>query len=160
MTATDALHEVLTLSEAADLSARLGYAVGRSSLSRYAKTGRLTARKSKGTWLTSRTALARLIAELRVERRDHPRPAEGPPEALPSEVRDMLDEIDRLLAELARRPSPSKAVIEALETDAIYYTAHIEGNPLSLREARAVIDAYRVERNKVAKEPFPESLPG
>jgi hypothetical protein len=34
-----------------------------------------------------------------------------------------------------------------LETDAVYYSAHIEGNPLTLEEARAVIDAWRSEQS-------------
>jgi hypothetical protein len=62
------------------------------------------------------------------------------------EIEAMLAEIERLRTELAHRPSPPPAIIQALETDAIYHTAHLEGNPLTLKEARRVIDAYRAER--------------
>jgi hypothetical protein len=46
------------------------------SKKRYAQSGRLLARKSNGTWLTTRSALQALIVELMTERRGRPREEE------------------------------------------------------------------------------------
>lgn len=47
------LTEVVTIGEAIELAKRLGHPLDRANLMRYAQKGRLTARKSKGTWLTA-----------------------------------------------------------------------------------------------------------
>lgn len=150
MLTNEILREAITLPEAVELSAQLGHALDRRNLHRYARSGRLAARKSQGTWLTTRSALVELIADLERERRG--RPLQTPRAATPlaydrtPEVEAMLAEIERLRTELTRRPAPPPAILQALETDAIYYTAHLEGNPLTLDEARQVIDTYRAER--------------
>ena len=64
MLTQQALVEVVTLPEAVALAERLGYSVDRSNLLRYARSGRLIARKSQGTWLTTRSALKALVVEL------------------------------------------------------------------------------------------------
>lgn len=144
------LREAITLPEAVELSSRLGHTLDRRNLQRYARGGRLVARKSQGTWLTTRSALVELIADLERERRGRPlqttQTAKPPAYQRTPEIEAMLTEIERLRAELSRRPAPPPAILQALETDAIYHTAHLEGNPLTLHEARQVIDAYRAER--------------
>jgi hypothetical protein len=150
MVTKEILREVITLPEAVELSARLGHALDRRNLQRYARSGRLAARKSQSTWLTTRSALTLLIADLEQERRGRPlQTSRADPylayERTP-EIEAMLADIEQLRVELARRPLPPPAILQALETDAIYYTAHLEGNPLTLKEARQVIDAYRAER--------------
>jgi hypothetical protein len=148
--ADEILREAITLPEAVDLSARLGHALDRRNLERYARGGRLIARKSRGTWLTTRSAMVDLITDLERERRGRPlqraRSAAIPAYQRTAQIETILNEVDQLRTELARRPLPSPAFLQALETDAIYHTAHLEGNPLTLEEARRVIDAYRDER--------------
>jgi len=148
MLTKEILHEAITLPEAVELSARLGHALDRRNLQRYARSGRLAARRSGSAWLTTRSALVALLADLERETRGRPlRPTPATPtyERTP-EIAAMLAEVEQLRVELARRPAPPPAILQALETDAVYYTAHLEGNPLTLDEARRVIDAYRAGR--------------
>ncbi len=67
------LEEVITLPEASVLAEKMGYRLDRSNLLRYARSGRLLARKSQGTWLTTRAALQALVVELAAETRGRPR---------------------------------------------------------------------------------------
>ena len=76
MLTQQALVEVVTLPEAVALAERLGYSLDRSNLLRYARSGRLIARKSQGTWLTTRSALKALVVELALQPRGRPRAAE------------------------------------------------------------------------------------
>ena len=73
MIAGQALNEVMTLAEAVKLSHLLGHPVDRANLLRYAQEGRLAARKSAGTWLTTRSALRELVISLEAQTRGRPR---------------------------------------------------------------------------------------
>ena len=73
MVTTRVLEEVLTLTEAVTVADRLGHPLDRNNLVRYAKEGRLVARKSGGTWLTTRAAVRDLVVSLEAEKRGRPR---------------------------------------------------------------------------------------
>ena len=152
MLTQNALHEVVTLPEASALAATMGYGLDRSNLLRYARTGRLVARKSGGTWLTTRSAVQALIVELADETRGRPRAqsavwTEAP---MSPELAVALEEIDRLRLELVQ-PVRSQAEADYLRreltVEAIYHTNHIEGNQLSLSEVREVVEAFWAEAN-------------
>lgn len=151
MTVKEILEEVITLPEAATVSAQMGHALDRSNLLRYAQSGRLLARKSNGTWLTTRSALQALIVELMAERRGRPR-EEGPAwttfEMTPS-LATTLARIDDLRAKLLaqeRSELEEEQLRRQLTVEAIYHTNHIEGNRLTLPEVRAVVEAFWQER--------------
>ncbi len=145
-----ALHEVITLSEASELAARWRHPIDRGNLLRYAQSGRLTARKSKGTWLTTRHALRRLIEELEEEPRGRPRII-SPPSAViafntDDELNDILVQVRRLQAELQDQslsPEQESTLWDELTAEAVYYTNRIEGNRLTWEEARQVIEEAR-----------------
>jgi len=151
MIVREILEEVITLPEAATVSARMGYALDRSNLIRYARSGRLFARKSNGTWLTTRSALQTLIIELMAERRGRPREA-APSWAtfeMPPSLAATLTQIDDLRVKLLaqeRPPLEEEQLRRQLTVEAIYHTNHIEGNRLSLLEVRAVVEAFWAER--------------
>lgn len=149
------LEEVITLPEASVLAGKMGYALDRSNLLRYARSGRLVARKSQGAWLTTRAALQALIVELAGEARGRPRSASvldavaGTPAwatvEIAADVAASLSEIDALRRELADQPhSPAERerLRRELTVEAIYHTNHIEGNLLSLPEVRALVEAF------------------
>ena len=105
MLTQQALTEVVTLPEAVALAERLGYSLDRSNLLRYARSGRLIARKSQGTWLTTRSALKALVVELALQPRGRPRAAE-PAWATVEPSPDLvatLAEIDDLKAQVGAR---------------------------------------------------------
>jgi hypothetical protein len=147
------LEEVITLPEASILAGKMGYAMDRSNLLRYARSGRLLARKSQGTWLTTRAALQALIVEVAAEARGRPRTGEpdwAAVEVAP-ELAATLGEIDDLQAQLAAQPlsAPQREQLRReLTVEAIYHTNRIEGNPLTLPEVRAVVAAYWAEQAK------------
>ena len=158
MLARQILEEVITLPEGSVLAAKMGYALDRSNLLRYARSGRLVARKSQGAWLTTRAALQALIVELAADTRGRPRPvsALGADEKTPTwatveltpAMAASLTEIDALRSELAGRPhSPAERerLCRELTVEAIYHTNRIEGNLLSLPEVRAVVEAFWAE---------------
>lgn len=155
------LEEVITLPEGSILAGKMGYALDRSNLLRYARSGRLVARKSQGAWLTTRSALQTLIIELAAETKGRPRPAptldaskEAPAWAaveIPGAAAASLAEIDALRCELAKQPSTSaerERLRRELTVEAIYHTNRIEGNSLSLPEVRAVVEAFWAEQDE------------
>jgi len=159
MLARQILEEVITLPEGSVLAGQMGYALDRSNLLRYARSGRLVARKSQGAWLTTRAALQALIVELAAEARGRPRPVLGAVEGVPAwatvdiapDVAASLSEIDALRSELAGQPhSPAERerLRRELIVEAIYHTNRIEGNPLSLPEVRAVVEALWTDRDE------------
>jgi hypothetical protein len=151
MATTQILEEVLTLAEAVTVADRLGHPLDRNNLVRYAKEGRLAARKSSGTWLTTRAAVRDLIVSLEAEKRGRPRrlrlsPGRTVHYTRTSELVSALADIQRLRAELRhkKRPVEQEAQLwERLTTAAIYHTNHLEGNALTFDEAKAVMDEYR-----------------
>jgi len=158
MLTQQALVEVVTLPEAVALAERLGYALDRSNLLRYARSGRLIARKSQGTWLTTRSALKALVVELALQPRGRPRAAEpiwATVEPSPDLVAT-LAEIDDLKAQVGAR---ARSVVDAerlrreLTVEAIYHTNRIEGNPLTLPEVRAVVEAFWAEGLEAHEQP-------
>jgi hypothetical protein len=158
MLACQILEEVITLPEGSVLAGKMGYALDRSNLLRYARSGRLVARKSQGAWLTTRSALQALIVELAAEARGRPRPALSAGAETPAwatveiapDVAASLAEIDALRSELAGQPhSPAERerLRRELTVEAIYHTNRIEGNLLSLPEVRTVIEAFWAEES-------------
>lgn len=150
MQTQSALQEVVTLPEASKLAATMGYGLDRSNLLRYARAGRLLARKSGGTWLTTRSAVQALILELAGETRGRPRTLLTPwaEVAMSPELAETLAEIDHLRGELAqqtRSPAEEEHLRRELTVEAIYHSNRIEGNQLSLPEVRAIVDAFWVE---------------
>lgn len=151
MTVKEILEEVITLPEAAAISDQMGHALDRSNLLRYAQSGRLLARKSNGTWLTTRAALETLIVELIAEHRGRPR-EEAPVWAtfeMTPRLAATLAQIDELRARLLvqeRSALEEEQLRRQLTVEAIYHTNHIEGNRLSLPEVRAVVEAFWQER--------------
>ena len=147
MLTQQALEEVVTLPEAVILARRLGYALDRSNLLRYARSGRLIARKSQGTWLTTRSALQALTIELALQPRGRPRAAEPTWAAVEpnTELTAILAEIDDLKAQInarERSADETERLRRELTVEAIYHTNRIEGNPLTLPEVRAVVEAF------------------
>jgi hypothetical protein len=153
MLVREILEEVVTLPEASALAGRMGYAMDRSNLLRYARSGRLMARKSQGTWLTTRAALQALIVEVAAEARGRPRPTAeewGTVEITP-DLAATLAEIDDLRTRLAaqqRSAAQREQLRRELTVEAIYHTNRIEGNPLTLPEVRAVVEAYWAEQGQ------------
>ena len=168
MLARQILEEVIALPEGSVLAGKMGHTLDRSNLLRYARSGRLVARKSQGAWLTTRAALQALIVELAAEARGRPRPVPvlGAVEGtsawatveIAPDVAASLGEIDALRSELANQPhSPAERerLRRELAVEAIYHTNRIEGNPLSLPEVRAVVEAFwstQDERRPVLRE--------
>ncbi len=148
-----ALNEVMTLAEAVKLSRLLGHPVDRANLLRYAQEGRLTARKSAGTWLTTRSALRDLVISLETQTRGRPRQVrlgEGRSisYSLTPELATTLQEIEQLQTALRRQalePEQEQQLLDELNERAIYHTNHLEGNELTYEEAQAVIRQYRQE---------------
>lgn len=146
MIVNDLLREVITLPEAVEVAARLGYKLDRSNLLRSAQSGRLVARKSVGTWLTTRTAVQELVLELATEERGRPRPtvpAWADVQITP-ELADVLEEIDLLRQQLdttSRQPAEEERIRRELTIEAIYHTNHLAGNSLSLPEVRSIVEA-------------------
>jgi hypothetical protein len=147
------LNEVVTLGEAVELATRLGHPLDRANLMRYAQAGRLTARKSKGTWLTTRGALRDLIVSLDAESRGRPRPVmieklsvtyTRTPELVSSLKR--IQETREVLRARELSPGREDELWNELETEAIYHTNRLEGNVLTFEEAQAVIEAYKSTR--------------
>lgn len=155
MTVQDILGEVVTIPEAVDLVNRMGYKLDRSNLLRNAQSGRLVARKSNGTWLTTRAALQELVVGLASEERGRPRATKltwSEYEVTPT-LLAALDEIDSLRQQLAaqpRNPEEQEKIRHQLAVEAIYHTNHLAGNSLSLTEVRAIIEACKVEESTTA----------
>jgi hypothetical protein len=154
MIAGQVLNEVMTLAEAVKLSRLLGHPVDRANLLRYAQDGRLVARKSAGTWLTTRSALRELVVSLETQTRGRPRQvhlSEGRAVSysLTPELVTALQEIKQLQAALrnqALEPEQEQQLLDELNTRAIYHTNHLEGNELTYDEAKTIIEAYRQEQ--------------
>lgn len=146
MTVKAILSEVITLPEAVDVAAQMGYKLDRSNLLRSAQGGRLAARKSVGTWLTTRTAVQKLVLELATEERGRPRPV-VPTWAdvqMTPELTGVLEEIDQLRQQIAatpRQPAEEERLRQELAIEAIYHASHLAGNSLSLSEVRAIVEA-------------------
>jgi hypothetical protein len=152
MQTQNALQEVVTLPEASRLAATLGYGLDRSNLLRYARDGRLVARKSAGTWLTTRSAVQALIVELASETRGRPRPLlkTWTEVEMSPELAETLAEVDHLRSELAQQAHSQveeEHLRRELTVEAIYHTNRIEGNQLSLPEVRAIVEAFWAEAN-------------
>ena len=151
MVTTQVLEEVLTLTEAVTVADRLGHPLDRNNLVRYAKEGRLVARKSGGTWLTTRAAVRDLVVSLEAEKRGRPRQLRLAPGRIvrytrTPELVSTLTDIQNLRTALreVKLPSEREAQLwEELSTAAIYHTTHLEGNALTFDEAKAVIDKHR-----------------
>lgn len=146
MQTQNALQEVVTLPEASKFAATMGYGLDRSNLLRYARAGRLLARKSGGAWLTTRSAVQALILELAGETRGRPRSILTPwaEVSMSPELSEALVEIDYLRDELsqkARSPAEEEHQRRELTVEAIYQSNRIEGNQLSLSEVRAIVEA-------------------
>lgn len=155
MIATEILEEALTLTEAVTVAERLGHPLDRNNLTRYAFAGRLLARKSGGTWLTTRSALRDLIVSLESETRGRPRQVRiGKRVARYTrtpELVEQLGEIQELRTRLRSHKlaaSQEARMWKELTTSAIYHTNRMEGNALTFQEAAAVIEQYR--RNQAA----------
>ena len=149
MLETQILNEVVTLGEAVELAKQLGHPLDRANLARYAQSGRLAARKSKGTWLTTRGAMRDLVVSLEAEARGRPRPVKirrlaitynRTPE-LAASLKRIQETREALRAK--KLPSAREAQLwDELTTEAIYHTNRLEGNPLTFEEAQAVIEAH------------------
>jgi len=144
------LSEVVTLGEAVELARRLGHPLDRANLTRYAQSGRLAARKSKGTWLTTRSAVRDLVVSLEADARGRPRPVKIRRLAIAyrrtPELAASLKRIQEAREALrARKLSPAREarLWDELTTEAIYHTNRLEGNALTFEEAKAVIEAQR-----------------
>ncbi len=154
------LDEVLTVSEAVEVAQRLGHPVERNNLVRYAKEGRLAARKSGGTWLTTRSAVRDLVVSLEAQSRGRPRKLRLSPQRVvrytrTPELVSILQEIQRLRATLRERALPAERearLWEELTTAAIYHTNHLEGNQLTFEEAKAVIDEHRQRKKATSTD--------
>jgi hypothetical protein len=151
MLVREVLEEVITLPEAAELSEEMGYALDRANLVRYAQDGRLMARKSRGTWLTTRSALQALILEFSRKQRGRPRPQSpnwAEVELTPSllSTLDAIDERVTALNATVRSPEEQAQLHRELTVEAIYHTNRIEGNALSLPEVRALVEAFWAEQ--------------
>ncbi len=107
MLAHQVLEEVVTLPEASVLAQKMEYPLDRSNLLRYARAGRLVARKSQGTWLTTRAALQALIVELAAESRGRPRAAtpDWAKVEITPDLTATLTEIEKLREQIASQPS-------------------------------------------------------
>jgi len=151
------LNEVMTLAEAVKLSRLLGHPVDRANLLRYAQEGRLTARKSAGTWLTTRSAVRDLVVSLESHTRGRPRQVrlgEGRSVrySLTPELTATMQEIEQLQTALRSQtlePEQEQQLLDELSAVAVYHTNHLEGNDLTYEEAKTVIDAYRQEQQDV-----------
>ena len=146
MIVNDILSEVVTLPEAVDVAARMGYKLHRTNLLRNAQSGRLAARKSMGTWLTTRAAVQELVIELATEERGRPRSAipTWADVKITPELTSVLTEIDLLRQQIAatpRQPAEEARLRRELTIEAIYHTNHLAGNSLSLPEVRAIVEA-------------------
>jgi|GEM_PF-4690666 len=73
----DMLEQVVIIGEAVDLARQLGHAADRANLVPYARLGRIAARKSKGTWLTTREVVRELVVALGSEARGRPQISEA-----------------------------------------------------------------------------------
>jgi hypothetical protein len=150
MLAYQVLEEVVTLPEASILAQKMEYPLDRSNLLRYARSGRLVARKSQGTWLTTRAALQALIVELAAESRGRPRVAipDWAKVEITPDLTAALIEIDKLREQIAAQPhlaAKQTKLRRELTVEAIYHTNHIEGNPLTLPEVRVIVEAFWAE---------------
>lgn len=150
MLANQILGEVVTLGEAAELAQRMGHPLDRANLMRYAQAGRLMARKSKGTWLTTRSAVRGLVVSLETEARGRPRPIKICQLAASyRRTPELVNSLERLQAarEALRAqtlpPTREAQLWDELTTEAIYHTNRLEGNPLTFEEGQAVITAAR-----------------
>ncbi len=146
------LEEVVTLPEAATIASQMGYSLDRSNLLRYAQSGRLVARKSQGAWLTPRSALQALIVELALASRGRPR--QSPPiwaqVETTADLGATLAAIDDLRGQLGAQHRSEAECIQMrreLTVEAIYRTNRIEGNQLSLREVRDIVESVWAESN-------------
>ncbi len=150
MIATEILEEALTLTEAVTVAEHLGHPMDRNNLTRYAAEGRLLARKSGGTWLTTRSSLRDLIVSLERETRGRPRQVRLGKRVVrftrTPELVARLGEIQRLRATLRSHKlsvTQEARLWKDLTTTAIYHTNRMEGNALSFEEGAAIIDQYR-----------------
>ncbi|HLE62728.1 MAG TPA: hypothetical protein VI750_06310 [Pyrinomonadaceae bacterium] len=151
MLTTQVLDEVLTVAEAVEVAERMGHPVDRNNLVHYAKDGRLVARKSGGTWLTTRSAVRDLIVSLETETRGRPRKLRLSPKRIvrytrTPELVSALQDIQRLRATLRDQALPAEREAQLwddLTTAAVYHTNHLEGNQLTFDEAKVVIEEYR-----------------
>lgn len=151
MATAQILEEVLTLAEAVVIAEHLGHPLDRNNLIRYAKEGRLVARKSGGTWLTTRSALRDLVVSLESETRGRPRRLHLAPGRIVQysrtpELVSALADIQHLRSTLrAKRLSAEHEarLWEDLTTAAVYHTNHLEGNELTFDEAKAIIIEHR-----------------
>ena len=158
MVTTQVLEEVLTLTEAVTVAERLGHPLDRNNLVRYAKEGRLVARKSGGTWLTTRAAVRDLVVSLEAEKRGRPRQLRLAPGRIvrytrTPELVSTLADIQHLRTALREEKLSAEQearLWEELSTAAIYHTSHLEGNTLTFDEAKAVIDEHR-QRKRAAR---------
>ena len=157
MIVQEILQEVVTLPEAATIATEMGYALDRSNLLRYAQAGRLVARKSEGTWLTTRSALQALILELAAQPRGRPR-TDAPDWAtfeMTPELAATLANIDKLREQVSalERPAAEREQLHRdLTVEAIHHTNRIEGNRLSLPDVRVIVEAFWAEREVVERE--------
>ena len=157
------LEEVLTLAEAVIVAERLGHPLDRNNLVRYAKEGRLVARKSGGTWLTTRAAVRDLVVSLEAEKRGRPRKLHLAPGRVvrysrTPELVSTLSDIQRLRGELRERKLSAEReaqLWEELSTAAIYHTNRLEGNTLTFEEAQGVIDEYRQRKKGASADASP-----
>ena len=155
MVTTQVLEEVLTLTEAVTVAERLGRPLDRNNLVRYAKEGRLVARKSGGTWLTTRAAVRDLVVSLEAEKRGRPRRLKLAPGRIVQysrtpELVSALADIQRLRSTLRDKGLSAEheaRLWEDLTTAAIYHTNHLEGNELTFEEAKAIITEHRQRPN-------------
>ena len=151
MVTTQVLEEVLTLTEAVTVADRLGHPLDRNNLVRYAKEGRLVARKSGGTWLTTRAAVRDLVVSLEAEKRGRPRQLRLAPGRVvrytrTPELVSTLTDIQDLRTALRQQKLTAEReaqLWEELSTAAIYHTTRLEGNALTFDEAKAVIEEHR-----------------
>lgn len=163
MIAPQILNEVLTLAEAVKIVDRLGHPIDRGNLIRYAQTGRLPARKSGGTWLTTRTSLRDLVVSLEAETRGRPRPVQLSGQRTirytrTPELLSALKDIQRLRGALRDQPLSAEQearLWEKLTTAAVYHTTHLEGNLLTFEEAQSVIDEHRQRKKTAATHDAP-----
>jgi|SRR5581483_4238375 len=155
MVTAEILEEALTLTEAVSVAEKLGHSLDRNNLARYAAEGRLPARKSGGTWLTTRSALRDLIVSLEGETRGRPRLVRiGKRFARYTRTPELvarLEEIQRLRVKLRTRKLSARQEArfwKELSAAAIYHTNRMEGNALSFEEATAIIEQQRKQQHR------------
>jgi len=148
MDAAEILDQVITLAEAVMLADQLGHPLDRNNLARYATQGRLAARKSAGTWLTTRSSVRELIIALETQKRGRPHKPHLPKRAIrrlhTSGLLAALISIQRVRTRLRDMTLSDQEEARLWGELATLFRAHADCLPSvpPFEEAQAVIERY------------------